>query len=34
MNEYYLNKNEKLMNLLNSINDKIESIKNNELKKC
>ena len=34
LNEYYLNKNEKLMNLLNSINDKIESIKNNELKKC
>lgn len=34
MNEYYLNKNERLMNLLNNINDKIESIKNNELKKC
>ena len=30
MNEYYLDKNEKLMKLLNTINDKIENIKNND----
>ena len=30
MNEYYLDKNDKLMKLLNTINDKIENIKNND----
>ena len=32
MNEYYLNNNDKLMNLLSNINDKIENIKNEDLK--